>query len=224
MSRGFGAVKERTFELIETGEYVLTLNDLEFEADGPYGDSMKWEWMVAPREDPTNYICRQDGNERTIRTWTGADIELGSQQHEWCQVLTGRTLEKGDEPPEIDDLRGKRMIAYLTHQAPKKGPNAGKLREKIVAGSAKRFAGPHKTVARPMETAAQPAETTAEAPAQDDNADRAVLIDDIKKQVRKAAILDIEAAELWAAINLDEMSTQDLRDGLQTIKEAIAAA
>lgn len=220
----FGAVRERTFELIETGEYVLTLNDLVEDNGGVYGDSLKWDWLVAPKEDPTNYISSRNGNERTLRVWTGADIVLGGQVHEWIQALLGITLADGDTPPDFDDLLGKRMVAYITHAAPKQGPNAGKMREKIVAGSAKRFGGTHKTVARnvvrePAEDAPAPSMTP-----EDDMADRAALIEDAKKQIRKAAILDIPAAEQWAVIDLDGMSTEQLRAGLQTIKDAIAAA
>lgn len=213
---GFGAVKERTFALIETGEYVLTLNDLEFEADGPYGDSMKWEWLIALREDPTGYICRANGNEVTLRCWTGADVELGSQCHEWVQVLAGRKFEKGDEPPAVEDLLGRRMIAYLTHQAPKKGPNAGKLREKIVAGSAKPFKGPqpNRTVAQNV---ARPVQTEAEK-------ERAELIERVEKQIGKAVTLNTPNVKTFLACDLQAAEDDQLLAMLQAVKDEVQKA
>lgn len=212
----FTAVRERTFELIETGEYVFTLNYLTEEPGGQYGDAMRWEWLIALREDPTGYLCRSDGNERTLRVWTGADIVIGGQAHEWIQVLTGRTFEDGADPPDENELLGRRMIAYLTHQAPKKGPNAGKLREKIVAGSAKPFKGPqpNKTVAAPMKRQ-EPTEAERE---------RAELVARVEKQIGKAVNLSTPHHRDYVAVDLNAASDDELLMLFNTVKAEVTAA
>lgn len=217
---GFGAVKERTYELIETGEYVFTLNDLEAESGGPYGDSMKWDWLLAPKDDPTSYLARRDGMERTVRVWTDADIIIGSQCHEWIQVLTGQPFEAGDEPPEFDDLVGKRMVAYLTHQAPKRGPKAGQMREKIVAGSAKPFA-------LPGSKRNGKAATQVSADPSSDDVDRALVVTNLEKQVAKLERLNAtrgaEARAAMASSDLDAAPLAELEALLEQIKAAVSA-
>lgn len=217
----FGAVKERTFTLIETGEYVLTLNDLSFE-NGTYGDSLKWVWLIAPKEDPTAYFARDDGMEKTLHQYTDADIIIGSRQHEWVQALTGRKFEDGDTPPEDDEILGKRMVAYITHEAPKKGPNAGKLREKIVAGSAKPFRLPAPTAK------AAPAPTQVSADPADDEIDRALLVTKLQKQIVKLGRLNAEAGAAAQtgldASDLDTAPLADLQRLLDDVTRAVNAA
>ncbi len=217
----FGSVKEKEYTLIEQGEYVLTLSELE-ETAGQWGDRIIWKFLVAPKEDFAAYLQKSNGDEVTLWAFTDVDITIGSQAHELVQVLTGRTFEKGSPPPDEDDLLGKRCIGYVTHETPTRGKNAGKKREALVAGSLKPFKGPAKKVA--ANVVHEPAADQAADPAQLDAAERVALMEDTKRQIRKAAMLDIEAAEQWAVIDLTAMSTQDLRDGLQTIKDAIAAA
>lgn len=205
-----GAVKEKEFKLLEQGEYVLTLSELD-ESIGQYGERLVWKWLVAPKEDPTGYICKSDGNEYTLWAFTDPDVILGSLTHEFAQAVTGRTLEKGDEPPTEHELLGGRCIAYVTHYTPKQGKNAGKKVEKIVEGSVKPFKLPaSRQAARPAPQQAGP--------------DRAALIAEIRKQTRRAALADIEAAAEWKALDLEAMSTEDLQDGLEMIEAAIKIA
>ena len=49
----FGAVKERTYELVEQGEYVFTLNDIVYEPNGTFGETLIWKWLLAPTDAPT---------------------------------------------------------------------------------------------------------------------------------------------------------------------------
>lgn len=211
----FGTVQKRQFKLIETGEYVFTLNDVG-EITGDYGDRMQWDFLVATKENPTEYIARDDGKERVLRFFTDTEITLGSRQHEWVQALAARSFGEGDNLPDGNDLLSKRMVGYLNHYTPKKGKNAGVAREDIVAGSAKpfRLGGGATNGAAPKPAAEPPAEDTAE------------LITEIKKQIRRAALADVDAEtiELWKEINLDAMDVSDLRDGLQSIKDAIQTA
>jgi hypothetical protein len=211
----FGAVKERTFQLIETGEYVLTLNDLT-EESGAYGDAIKFVWLVAPVSDPTNYLCNANGMEKTLHAYTDADITIGSQNHEWVQVLTGRQFGKDDAPPEMDELLGRRMIAYITHQAPKKGPNAGKLREKIVAGSAKPFKGPqpNKVIYAPA-APAQPSE---------DAEDRAVLVKRAEKLIGKAVMLETPLHLDYVALDLNTIDSDELTKIVANIDREVKSA
>lgn len=207
----FGQVTKQQYKLIETGEYVFTLNDVG-EITGDYGDRMQWDFLVAEKDTPTEYFARDDGRERVLRFFTDTDITLGSRQHQWIQALAGRTFGEGDDLPDGGDLLGKRMVAYLTHYTPKKGKNAGVAKEDIVVGSAKPFALPKSRTSGAATTAP---------PVQETDEDKATLIAEIKKQVRRAAILDIDAAADWAAINLDLMTVEDLKGGLATITGAI---
>lgn len=213
----FGAVQKRTYALIETGEYVWTLQDVG-EISGDYGDRMQWDFLVALKEDPTGYICNANGNERVLRFFTDQEITLGSRQHEWIQALTGKSYGVDADLPDGDELLSKRMIAYLTHYTPKKGKNAGVPKEDIVAGSAKPFK-------LPTAKTNGPALANRSVPAEPDvpDADRTALIADIKRQIRRAALADVDPStvEQWKALDLPSMSMQDLEDGLVRIEQAI---
>jgi hypothetical protein len=209
----FGQVTKQQYKLIETGEYVFTLNDVG-EISGDYGDRMQWDFLVAEKDTPTEYFARDDGRERVLRFFTDTDITLGSRQHQWIQALAGRTFGEGDELPDGGDILGKRMVAYLTHYTPKKGKNAGVAKEDIVAGSAKPFA-------LPKSRTNGGAKAPAPAPESDDG--KAALIAEIRKQIRRAAVLDIDAAASWGEVNLDLMTVEELNDGLDAIKDMIEA-
>jgi hypothetical protein len=207
-----GAVKEKEFKLIEQGEYVLTLSELD-ESMGQYGERLVWKWLVAPKDDPAAYICKANGDEYTLWAFTDPDVVIGTLTHEFAQAVTGRTLDKGDEPPTEHELLGGRCIAYITHYVPKTGKNAGKKVEKIVEGSVK-----------PFRQAGRSARPEPEPDDDEPQMSRDELIAEIKKQTRRAALLDIEAASEWKELDLGGMGTQDLREGLETIQAAIAIA
>lgn len=213
----FGQVTKQQYKLIETGEYVFTLNDVG-EISGDYGDRMQWDFLVAEKDTPTEYFARDDGRERVLRFFTDTDITLGSKQHQWIQALAGRAFNEGDDLPDGSDILGKRMVAYLTHYTPKKGKNAGVAKEDIVVGSAKPFA----LTSRRTNGSGKPAAPAVE-PEDDGAAEKATLIAEIKKQIRRATILDIESAASWGEVNLNEMSAEDLHGGLATILELIDA-
>lgn len=208
--------KERVYALMPTGEYVATLLDLTLETEGAYGDSLLWKWMLAVKESPTDYICRDDGQERVQHEYTPTDITLGSKSHEWIAALTERTLSPGDTPPDADDLIGRRMLVYITHQAPRQGPNKGKLRERFTQGSAKPL-----TLAPPRPTARNvPA---ASAPPADD--DRAALVARIEKLIGRAVKLETPHHQKYVAVDLSEAhSTADLAMLENTIREEVQAA
>jgi hypothetical protein len=210
----FGQVTKQQYKLIETGEYVFTLNDVG-EISGDYGDRMQWDFLVAEKETPTEYMARDDGRERVLRFFTDTDIVIDSRQHQWIQALAGRAFGDGDELPDGGDILGKRMVAYLTHYTPKKGKNAGVAKEDIVAGSAKPFQLPGRKATNGTTKAA------AASPPAESADDRAALIAEIKKQIKRAAILDIGAAESWAEVDLTTLDMSELQDSLDAIKDAI---
>lgn len=214
----FGVVQKRQFKLIETGEYVFTLNDVG-EISGDYGDRMQWDFLVAEKDTPTEYFARDDGKERILRFFTDPEITLGSRQHEWIQALVGCSLGEGDELPDGDELLGKRMVGYLTHYVPKKGKNAGVAREDIVAGSAKPFR-------LPGQRANGTAKPAPKVKPSEDAIDRDDVIAAIRKQIKRAAIADVDSdtVETWREINLEAMTDDELVEGLQAIKDAIQAA
>ena len=211
----FGAVKKRTYELMETGEYIFTLSELE-ETTGEYGDRMLWKFLLAPKEDPTAYYCRDDGKEKTLFQYTDPDIIIGSQCQEWCQALTGRLLDEGDAPPDEDDLLGKRMVAYLTHYTPKKGKNAGVPREQIVAGSAKSYRLPAPIAKNGASKSAPPAET------HDAGDERDLVVATLKKRVARLLKLDKENGQkAQEALDASDLETAPLAD-LERLSDAVA--
>lgn len=219
----FGAVKEREFTLIEPGEYCLTLNDLD-DSTGQYGDRLIWKFLVAPTGDPTNYICKGregSGDEKDIWAFTDPDIILGSLQHEFVEKLTGRPFVKGSEPPDENELLGRRVLAYITHYTPKQGKNAGKKQEQIVAGSIKAFRGPQPNkviapnVVHQAETVAEDAE---------DAANRAKLIEEAGRQIAKAGKLETPSASAWQSIDLAELADDALHMVIRDAKDEVQAA
>jgi hypothetical protein len=210
------ALLKKEYPLIPTGEYVVTLNDLTYETGGTYGDSLLWKWLIAEVSTPTDYLARDDGNEKVHHEYTNPDIIVGSKSHEWIAALSGIVLGEGDEPPDSDDLIGKRMKVYITHLAPKKGPNAGKLRERFVDGSAKPFnLVPPKRVAHPQ------AERPAAAPVEQD---RAALRKRVDKLIGKAVMLDTPHHLDYVAVDLDNTSDDDLTMLANTIEAEVKAA
>jgi hypothetical protein len=216
----FGSVKEKAFDLLETGEYVLTLNDLD-ESMGQYGQRLVWKFLIAPVSDPINYINKRkdgSGDAKDIWAFTNTDIVIGSLQHEFVEKLTGRTFDKNSEPPTEDDLLGRRIIAYISHYIPKTGKNAGNKQEQIVAGSVKPFKGP-----QPNKVILSP--TSDELPA--DNQDRAVLVKRFEKLVGKAVMLETTYHKDYIALDIeatDDASLAALIDQVDAeVKAAVAA-
>jgi len=211
--------RERVYPLVEKGEYVFTLLDLTFEEGGTYGDALLWKWMLAERETPTEYLARDDGNEKVIHEYTTPDIIVGSKPHEWIAALTGVVLEDGQEPPDSDDLINKRMLAYLTHLAPKKGPNAGKLKERIAQGSAKPFKLPSSRKSAPTQVSADPSVS---------EVDRALVVTKLQKQVAKLSKLNAEAgAAAQVGLDASDLETAPLADLerlLSDVTVAVASA
>jgi hypothetical protein len=213
----FGAVKEREYTLIEQGEYVLTLSELD-ESEGNWGSRLVWKFMVAPPADPTAYICNANGDERTVWAFTDLEIIVGSLGHEFVEKLTGKTFTKGTEPPDEDDLLGRRVLGYVTHHTPTKGKNAGKKQEQIVAGSIKVFKGPQPNAVKRLDPkAAAPA-------ASDADKVRAEAIERVGKLIGKAVTLGTPRHLDFVAIDLDAADLDDLQMLANTIKEEVQAA
>jgi hypothetical protein len=206
---------KKEYPLTPTGEYVATLNDLSYETGGTYGDSLLWKWLLAPVTDPTNYIARDDGMERVFHEYTNPDIIVGSKPHEWIAALSGIVLGEGDEPPESDDLIGKRMLVYVAHQAPKQGPNAGKLKERLVAGSSKPFnLVPAKRVAVPQ--ASRPAAPAAQ--------DRDAIVKRVEKLIGKAVMLETPNHLNYVAEDINAAETDYLIGLAAEIEDEVKAA
>lgn len=219
----FGTVQKKTYELIDTGEYVFTLQDVG-EITGDYGDRMQWDFLIAEKDTPTEYFARNDGSARVLRFWTDRDIILGSKQHQWMQALAGRQFGEGDDLPDGGELLSKRMLAYLTHYTPKKGKNAGVAKEDIVMGSAKPFSlGGRKNGA-----ASQPSPTQVTAEPSDEDVDRALLVAKLEKQIARLKKLDEEAgAAAQAAYDQSDLGTapmEAIEDLVSSVQHAINAA
>lgn len=212
----FGSVKEKTFELIEPGEYVLTLNDLE-ESEGQFGDRLIWKFLIAPVSDPTNYINKRkdgSGDAKDIWAFTDPDIIIGSLMHEFVEKLTGRTFDKNSAPPTEDELLGRRIIAYITHYVPKKGKNAGNKQEQIVAGSVKAFKGP-----QPNKVILAPAAAPVAAPASRDE-----LVKRVEKLQGKAVALETENHLAYIAVDLTSVDEDYLTTLANEIEAEVKAA
>lgn len=214
----FGAVKEREYTLLEQGEYVLTLSELD-ETEGQWGTRLVFKFLVAPKENFSAYICKPNGDEYLLWVFTDPDIILGSIQHELIEVLTGRKFKKDDAPPDEDELLGKRMLGYIAHETPTRGKNAGKKRETLVAGSVKPFRVPG--AKNGTAKAAPPAEES-------DDADRDLVVAMLKKRVGRLLKLDSEngqkAQEALEASDLETAPLADLERLSDAVQESIAAA
>lgn len=210
-----GSVREREYTLLEPGEYALTLSELD-ESEGQYGERLIWKFLVSPTSDPTAYLCKTNGDEYSLWAFTDVDIVIGSLAHEFAQTLSGRALGKGDEPPTEHDLLGKRCVAYITHYTPKTGKNAGRKQEKIVEGSVKPYRAAPTRAARPAPVAV----VGEDGP----ELSRDELVAEIGRQVRKAALLDMEQAEAWNDLDLAGMGTLEMADRLETMSKAVKQA
>lgn len=209
----FGAVKEREYTLLEQGEYVLTLSELE-ESEGQWGDRMIWKFLVAPKDDFASYIAKANGDEYLLWSFTDCDIILGSMAHEFAQTLSGRKLDKDDAPPDEDELLGKRLIAYITHETPTRGKNAGKKREAIVAGSIKPFKGPSKKVAANV---VRPDPTM-------DEATRAELVTKLERAIGRAVKMETPNHAAYVALDLSEGDNDQLEQLIATVTAEVQDA
>jgi hypothetical protein len=208
--------KKKTYPLMATGEYAATLLDLTYETGGAYGDSLLWKWNMALPESPTDYICRDDGDEKIIYEYTSPDVILGSKPHEWIASLTGHMLEDGEDPPDADDLLGKRMLVYLTHQAPKQGPNVGVLKERFVQGSSKQLKG---VPGRPTMRSNPP---RAEQPVADD--ERTALIAKAERVAGKAIRLETPSHQQWKDLDFGFLADDALEMVIRDAQAEVNAA
>ena len=213
----FGSVKEREYTLIEQGEYVLTLSEID-ESEGNWGTRLVWKFLVADKADPTAYICNQNGDERTVWAFTDPDILLGSLQHEFMEKLTGKTFGMGDDLPDEDDLLGRRVLGYITHHTPAKGKNAGKKQEQIVAGSIKPFKGPQPNAVRRLDPKAATPEPTADEQA------HATAKAKVESLIGRSVKLGTPHHLDYVAVDLDTASTDDLLLLASTISDEVMAA
>jgi hypothetical protein len=217
----FGQVKDKKeFALLEPNEYVLVLDDIE-ESEGNYGDRLIWKFLVAEKDAPTDYIARDDGQPKSLWAFTDQDIIVGALNHEFIEKLTGRTFSQGSEPPDADELLGKRVLGYVGHEIPKSGKNAGVKREKIFAGSIKPFKLPG------QKAASKPAPTQVSADPSDEDVDRALLVSDLQSQVSKLGRLNKDAGraaqDTVNASDLGNAPLADIERLVGEIKAAVAA-
>ena len=211
-----GSVKEREYSLIETGEYILTLSDLE-ETDGQWGTRLIWKFLVGTKEDPTGYVCNANGEERTIWAFTDVDIILGSLGHEFVEKLTGKTFTKDSAPPSEDDLLGRRVGAFITHETPTRGKSAGKKREAIVQGSIKPFKGPQPNKVIAPNAPARTEPTAAES-------ERAAKVEALGKLIGRAVKLETPNHAAYVALDLDVGDVDQLEQLIVTVRAEVQDA
>jgi len=214
-----GAVQERTFELVPQGEWVFTLSEIEESSGGQYGDALIWKFYLSKAETPTDYILKANHDELTHWEYTDVDVNLGSKQHEWAQLLSGRTLAKGDAPPDDGELYGRSFRAYLTHKTLTRGKNAGSKKERIVEGSAQPFRVTAEAIMHGPQVA-QEKPATAEPV---DDSERGTAMSAIERELRKAEVLGIDV-RATRAMDLSLLSVGELMDALKAIRTAIAEA
>ncbi len=199
-----GQVSEQTYDLIPQGEHVFTLHDIEV-TDGQWGESLKWVWLLSSPSSPGDYIVTVSGLEKTLWQFTKVDLTVGSRQWEWACALTGRQLAKGDKPPTDEEVLNKRMIAYLTHAAPRNDPQ-GQKKEKIVEGSAKPFRGPAATTnGRAARSEVGAAAPSTEIDAEINEMDAEALRHRWRELVDDAAGLRVEVPEIPKGATLREV-------------------
>jgi hypothetical protein len=207
----FGKIADkREYALMVQGEYCLTLTELE-EVDGQYGDRIVWKFLVSPLTHPYDYICRDDGQEKSVWGFTDPDIIIGSLAHQFAEALTGRALTKDTPPPDEEELIGKKLVAYIGHETPKTGKSAGVKREAIMAGTIKPFKEPKAQNG----TAAPPATEL-------DEGDRELVVAALRKRVARLTKLDASAGkDARAALDASDLDTAPLAD-LERLSDQVA--
>lgn len=212
-----GAASDRVqYELTPVGEYTFTLWDLTLET-GQWGDQIKWVWLLSPTSAPDQYITRGEGayeKERELWQFTKIGLPKGSRAREWVEALLGHELKLGEEPDDTDLIK-RRMTAYLIHK-PKKTDPAVK-QEAIAEGSARAFAPAKSQGPRGLSVTPTDDEVEAELKASDDLRKR------VRKAVMNAELDETPGYEAWAALNLSNLSDDDLRRLNDEIRAAIRA-
>ncbi len=212
-----GAASEKAqYELMPTGEYVLTLWDLSME-NGQYGDTVKWTFLLSKEATPDAYLERNDGLEKTLWQFTNPGLPRGSRAREWTEALLGRELRTGEEPDE-DDLIRRRMVGYIQHKPNKKDPTI--KREAIAEGSCRPFGKPSAPAAdEPTPISATPTQSEIDAELNKSDALRA----EVKKLIRRAAIAEVGDYETWSEITVENENDARLRKLKAEIEKAMQA-
>ena len=205
--------------MIDKGEYVLELYELN-PFEGEWGDALGWKFWVRDATAPHEILKWDNGDDVDQWETTKPDLTLGSRQHEWAEVLSGRALTvdesgNGTEAPSDEEVIGKRMRASIAHEIPKRGKRAGQRVAKIVGG-----------LARPVGKAIAPKAGTngKAAPAMSREEMEAAW----RRGVKRAVALEIDGAD--ALLDVDPATLEDkclvamLNDLSAAVKTAQAEA
>lgn len=119
-------VQESTVPLIEMGRYPGTINQVgvvksQFQNDDG-SDQFNLVWRIA--------LDIWEGADREIWGYTYLPVTPRNNSGEWLTAL-GLSIAP-DATIETDDLAGRRVVAEVIQYTPKKGANAGQVKNKII--------------------------------------------------------------------------------------------
>jgi GH43 family beta-xylosidase len=144
---------------------------------------------------------------------------IGTQAHEWAQALLGRKLGP-DDHFNIAELRNKRMSSQIVWE-----PKRTKPTEKSAVLRSLRHV-PVSPVG--SATATRPAPGQVSADPTDDEVERATIVTDMEKAVKRLKKLDAEAgaaaAQAFAESDLEDAPLDDLRQLLKSFQDAVVKA
>ena len=178
---------------------------------------IKWTWRVYEADGVKPFIF-QDSQYEFFRT-TGLtrdgrpSFNVGTYANEWASAMLGRPLGT-DADFKISELRGKRMSAMVVWEPQKSDPKKktiklASLRHVPVGGS----------------SAAKKDVTTVSADPTEDDVDRALSVNGLKKSIARLKKLDAEAGaaaqHAYDASDLDTAPLSDIDELWSSVKEAI---
>lgn len=176
---------------------------------------VKWTWRVFEADGVKPFIFQDEQYEFFRTTGLTRDgkpnFNVGTYANEWASAMLGRPLGT-DADFKISELRGKRMSAMVVWEPQKSDPKKktiklASLRHVPAAGAS-----------------ARRDPTTVPAEPSDDDVDRALVVQGIRKSVARLTKLDKIAGEAAAqAVENSELDTAPLAD-LRTLHEQVRAA
>lgn len=180
---------------------------------------VRWTWRVFEADGVKPFVF-QDEQYQFFRT-TGLtrdgkpSFNVGTYANEWASAMLGRPLGT-DADFKISELRGKRMSAMVVWEPQKSDPK----KKTIKLASLRHVPA---TGAAPKRDA-----TTVSAEPSEEDVDRALAVQGLKKAVERLTKLDKEAGaaaqHAYDSSDLDTAPIEDIQDLWAAVKASIAKA
>jgi len=206
--------------LIEPGQYVLTLAEIEDAGVGQYGPSILWKWKMSTPSAPDSFTVDADSGEPYLfYAYSSTKMTPKARARHWAEALLNREIQDGQKI-DPSSLVGERMQALVIHETAEDGTVRAKISREM---------RPKPLRATPPATKSATATKGAPAaqfiPASPFGGE--ALREAIKKALRKCVLLDVPSLE---SFDIDVTAFDDetlrlmLNQMLAEIDEAAAAA